>query len=860
MKRHCSIRVLILRTLLLCCCFSVQAAVATVTSNAAVDDETTQLPRDFLTRDSVVLITGAAGALALHRTFGPRKILCIDHMADDTSNSGNENADDQLSLLEFKRQRAFRLFQELGSTLHFYRVDMRPSVPEFFEAGQVPVLNHIFNAHADITHVVHLAASSSPQRQAIPRVHGESKAGLMESMLEQLRVVQRQRKNNNQTVLPHFTYASTDEVYQLRTNAKTPNPPPFQEALPLTTPSSLRGATHLIDELLVQTYYKTDKIFSAGLRFFTVYGPWASPGSDVFELAEERIRRLGQTDALPEDRTALDDVHDYVYIDDAVDAIMAAMQFRPKEGNPVVFNVGSGQGTSLRAVQALLQAAATGVAVDPTFSSNNNSSLTSIADTGRSQRVLGFKARVPLQQGLEQVLAWHYDRAFPYGTLDEARQTAPIAEKGMIRCNKYDTECLLGAPVFPCASECAHESQCITSFYDDVLVYTRMLTEDCEAVMYTVAIEEDLDMIPSAKVQVSASSKSSVDGAQCNIAFVSEESPLFRRLLLSEETSSVDGNKPLLHGHWVLVPVTISKHVSDRLHILKLVPKLSPGLFFAGKTRRAIYCDPDVVFDNVPKLLEEFSVKIPPIGAVAGKAATAMLIGKSRGFAVNGNSVRERVRNTAYRMIRIAAIDEMATGDAFSLRVDSSFMIHALASDDSRLFRCDIFGEIVQWDVSEDSQSIEFIVGLHDMWSRVLAKKRDAQPWWTGGNVEPKAVPTVARDKKDDASQEDRRRLQAVDDATEEEEEAQSEFLGKSQDTAGFAMPGAIQDAVRAVFGAAVKNAAEDDDEAVDEHDADESVQHDSPRTGYHHENDSDDAGQMGAIHLKEYYKEQQAL
>mmetsp|Transcript_38611 Transcript_38611/g.80926 ORF Transcript_38611/g.80926 Transcript_38611/m.80926 type:complete len:265 (+) Transcript_38611:353-1147(+) len=159
--------------------------------------------------NSVVLITGAAGfigselALALRRTFGVRKLLLVDNLGIESenesayvppSNKGGGGDDDdgasraiyetcseeELSMFEIKRQRAFRIFHELtaarleddleddeggqeewrsngAESIRFYRADMRPSIPEFFDFGEVPLLEGIFQSHPDITHVVHLA-------------------------------------------------------------------------------------------------------------------------------------------------------------------------------------------------------------------------------------------------------------------------------------------------------------------------------------------------------------------------------------------------------------------------------------------------------------------------------------------------------------------------------------------------------------------------------------------------------------------------------------------------------------------------------------------------------------------------------
>jgi len=192
------------------------------------------------------------------------------------------------------------------------------------------------------------------------------------------------------------------------------------------------------------------------------------------------------------------------------------------------------------------------------------------------------------------------------------------------------------------------------------------------------------------------------------------------------------------------------------------LPKLSPGLFFGGNTKRAIYIDSDIMLDNIPRLLREASAQ-PYSEEMEG--ATAMLIGRGTPkdyFADNGDeeelmmmtmddpNYRQRglestntlVQNAAYRMVRIAVSDNLF-GDGFMELLDSRWMVHTLQSDDGRLFRCDVLGEIVQWEVTTDRSALEFVLGLHDMWSRVIAKASGVGPWWIGDNV--KTVPTAGR-------------------------------------------------------------------------------------------------------------------
>ena len=94
------------------------------------------------TTRSFILITGAAGflgselSMALHRTYAPKLIICVDNM-DARRHVGNEKkTEEELSKFEFKRQRVFHVMQTLGARGVFYRADFRPSIPEYFDVGQ----------------------------------------------------------------------------------------------------------------------------------------------------------------------------------------------------------------------------------------------------------------------------------------------------------------------------------------------------------------------------------------------------------------------------------------------------------------------------------------------------------------------------------------------------------------------------------------------------------------------------------------------------------------------------------------------------------------------------------------------------
>lgn len=761
-----------------------------VVCNAVSKSTNASHPPDFLDESSTVLITGAAGfigselAMALHRVYNPKKIIAIDSM-DDGFGQPEERSDADLGLFEFKRQRVFHLLQTLGPRCEFYRVDFRPNIPDYHDRGEVPVLDSIFSSHPDITHVVHLAdpygspslilegAQSEPalNMQAVPRKKEQIKAGMMEALLEQL---YKAGKLHPEGRIPHFTYASSSHVYDhYDLRESSPNSPPFSEEKPITSPSSLHGASKLLDELLARTYAETHNIHSVGLRFFDVYGPWASPGSLLSDMAERAV--AGNSVLTEAETRILDDVtRDFIYIDDAVDAILAAMQFRPlaspdKTAVSVVVNVGTGQGTTLRtATQHMQKLLKTTFATLPPASNGDGRKVKpsiSIASTIRAKKILGFRPRISLEWGLFQLLTWHYDRAHPYGSsaISDASPLHPLESQGIVACSPHDTECLKGIPVFPCASECSHKYQCTPSYYDSIVDTTRQWTADCEVVLYTVDLDNDLETIPSATAVVSTTSRSHVeskDGTHCNLAFVSSFSPLIQRL----QKQSPETNDVLKHGFWTLVLVDSKRSRKDSF--LEFLPKLSPGRFFgSGKAKRVIYCDPDVIVDDIPGLLTEAAMQPlfqrkaeensdnskenngepdnnkngneEPSNKENREGATAMLIGKGRhsqSSRIGHTPLQEAVQNAAYRTVRISILDHM-TGDGFAQPLDSSFIVHTLKSEDSRLFRCDVFGELIQWGVETDQSAFEFIIELHDMWSSVVAKKAGLEPWWTGEKV-----------------------------------------------------------------------------------------------------------------------------
>lgn len=137
------------------------------------------------------------------------------------------------------------------------------------------------------------------------------------------------------------------------------------------------------------------------LRLYSVYGPWEEPTRLVPTIL---IRaREGTLPPLVAPGTA----RDYVYVDDVIDAYLAAAT-QGKRGEGAVYNVGTGVQTSLwemvETVRSLIP-----VEEEPRWGSMAQRSWdtsTWVADTGLIQGQLGWTPRYSVRAGLMAMVSW----------------------------------------------------------------------------------------------------------------------------------------------------------------------------------------------------------------------------------------------------------------------------------------------------------------------------------------------------------------------------------------------------------------------------------------------------------------------
>ena len=189
-------------------------------------------------------------------------------------------------------------------------------------------------------------------------------------------------------------------------NTKPPNFEDFKK-----DPESPYAITKLSVEYYLAYYGRVHKLDTVAMRFGNVYGPRQDPHGEAGVVAIF-CGRILQGKAL----TIYGDgqqTRDYVYVGDVAEALWdAATKSLPAIGllDARGFNVGTGLGTSVvELANILLEEAGTQVPIE--FAPKRpGEAQDSFVDIGKAERLLGWKPRVSLREGLAQSFRWAAER------------------------------------------------------------------------------------------------------------------------------------------------------------------------------------------------------------------------------------------------------------------------------------------------------------------------------------------------------------------------------------------------------------------------------------------------------------------
>ena len=194
-----------------------------------------------------------------------------------------------------------------------------------------------------------------------------------------------------------FVYASSMAIYG------NPAVLPATEETP-ACPVSYYGVSKLTSEHVLRLAAR-EGVATTALRMFNVYGPGQNLANLRQGMASIYLAYMLKGEAVPV-TGSLERYRDFVYIDDVIEAWMTVLT---RGGTASAeYNLGSGTPTTVRTLLASLKAAC-GLPADYPIKEQPappGDQFGLFADSRRAEAELGWRARTPLESGLQRMVTW----------------------------------------------------------------------------------------------------------------------------------------------------------------------------------------------------------------------------------------------------------------------------------------------------------------------------------------------------------------------------------------------------------------------------------------------------------------------
>ncbi len=201
--------------------------------------------------------------------------------------------------------------------------------------------------------------------------------------------------------------ASSSEVYGKSSQV------PFRETDnsvfgPTSIPRWSYALSKTLDEHFAFAYHRQRGLATAAVRYFNAYGPRLDPrgyGSVVARFITQAL--TGQNLTVYGDGQQ---TRSFTFVKDTVHGTMAAMS--TPEGEGLAFNIGNAHETSIEALAHQIRASVAAdvdvvrVPYTQAYGSDFEETRRRLPDSSRAAEVLGFRAEIPLDIGLQKTIAW----------------------------------------------------------------------------------------------------------------------------------------------------------------------------------------------------------------------------------------------------------------------------------------------------------------------------------------------------------------------------------------------------------------------------------------------------------------------
>jgi len=304
------------------------------------------------------LVTGVAGFIG-------------SHLAENLLSNGHEVLGVDCFLDYYPREIKEKNLEELKKSSKFQFMEA-----DLLKLDLVPIVQK-YDA------IFHLAAQAGVRAS-----WGESFSIYTEN---NIRATQRLLEACKGQKIKKFVLASSSSIY-----GDAERMPTSEENTP--QPVSPYGLSKLACEHLCYLYWKNYKIPYVALRYFTVYGPRQRPDM-AFHKFLQAVLQGKEIDIYGDGNQT----RDFTYISDVVTATVKAME---TQAVAEVLNIGGGSPVTLWQVIQMIESV-TGKKVQfRKLEEQKGDVRHTAADITKAQRLLGYRPKIRLEQGLQKQFLW----------------------------------------------------------------------------------------------------------------------------------------------------------------------------------------------------------------------------------------------------------------------------------------------------------------------------------------------------------------------------------------------------------------------------------------------------------------------
>ena len=234
--------------------------------------------------------------------------------------------------------------------------------------------------------IIHLAAQAGVRYSLVnPGAYVDANVRGQLNLLELTRRMKR---------VPRLVYASSSSVYGNRTQT------PFREDDRTDNPVSVYAATKKSAEVIAQTYAHLYGMSLAGLRFFTIYGPWGRPDMAYWLFTDAILRdkpiRLFNNGVMRRDFTDIRDI--------LAGILSIADGERPGHE---IYNIGHSEPVTLARFLAAIEVAVGRKAIVEMAPMQPGDVGDTYADVSKLADHFGYHPTIAIEDGIKTFVDWY---------------------------------------------------------------------------------------------------------------------------------------------------------------------------------------------------------------------------------------------------------------------------------------------------------------------------------------------------------------------------------------------------------------------------------------------------------------------